>query len=65
MGNISSKNRKPLKDIRQSLYSRGYSLAGWSRVNGYNITSVFFALTGKMAGKRAREIRSKVENLKG
>ncbi|MBE6413217.1 MAG: hypothetical protein E7035_01530 [Verrucomicrobiaceae bacterium] len=63
--NKRASKKRILDDIRPLLYSRGYSLSGWSRANGYNVTSVFFSLTGKMQGKRAREIRAKVENLKG
>ena len=62
---ITSRKKPVPRDLRYCLFSRGYSLAGWARANNYNITSVWFALTGRMNGKRAREIRAKVENLKG
>ena len=55
--------KTPPRNIRNLLRNKGYSLAGWSRANGYNVTSVWFALTGRMNGKRAKEIRSKVESL--
>ena len=57
--------KKQTSDIRTILRSKGYSISGWSRANGYNRISVQLALSGQMNGKCAREIRAKVENLKG
>lgn len=52
-------------DIRTILKTKGYSLAGWARANGYNRVSTHLALVGRMNGSLAREIRAKVQNLKG
>jgi len=60
---IASQKNKP-KNIRNVLKRKGYSLAGWSRANGYNQTSVWLALVGRMNGRLGREIRSKVEAIK-
>ena len=57
----SVKTRQP--DITHLLRGKGYSLAGWSRANKYNVTSAWLALTGRMDGPLAREIRAKVEAL--
>lgn len=53
------------KDLRLQLRCHGYSVAGWARANGYARQTVHRALSGINLGKRAREIRTKVENLKG
>lgn len=63
--NTSNARKKLSSDIRSILRNKGYSISGWSRANGYNRISVHLALSGQMNGRHAREIRTKVENLKG
>lgn len=63
--NMSTKTNKSSPDLRFKLHNYGYSVIGWSRANGYSKATVHRALSGKHMGKRAREIRAKVQSLKG
>ena len=58
-------NLKTLPDLRPVMLEAGYCISKWSRNNGYNRRTVEYALKGTSLGKLSREIRAKVENLKG
>ena len=57
--------KKQLSDLRPRMKNLGFSISGWCRRNGYNRQTVELALRGKRNGKLSREIRAKIENLKG
>ena len=57
--------KKAAPDIRRDLRVKGYSISGWARANGYNRISVSLALSGRMNGRLGKEIRKRVEVLKG
>lgn len=54
-----------MSNLKQILKGNGYSISGWARANGYNRISVSLALSGRMNGRLGKEIRKRVEVLKG
>lgn len=63
--NLKKSNLKERKDLRPVIMGSGYCISKWARKNGYNRRTVEYALKGETSGKLSREIRAKVENLKG
>lgn len=58
-------SKKNLPDLRPKMRALGFCISGWCRRHGYNRRTAELALSGRRSGKLSREIRAKVENLKG
>ena len=61
----SASQKSQNTNLKKILKASGYSISGWARANGFVRGSVEYALTNRRNGKLSREIRTKVENLKG
>lgn len=57
--------KKRLDDLRPKMRALGFCISGWCRKYGYNRQTAERALSGQRNGKLSREIRAKVQNLKG
>lgn len=54
-----------VKDLRNFVRRKGFSISGWARKEGFNRRTVEAALKGEINGKLSKEIRMKAQNLKG